>query len=77
MSCPHGEWHEEDCEICQLELKLSLAEQRIDYMEDVLKMIGDMAHDCSCGPAGDDGYWTIRRLAYDAYIGTPPALMRK
>lgn len=23
MSCPHGEWHEEDCEICQSVAKLS------------------------------------------------------
>lgn len=59
------------------EQQLEEALQRIEYMEDVLKMIGDMAHDYSCGPVGDDGYWTIRRLAYDAYIGTPPALMRK
>ena len=59
------------------EQQLEEALQRIDYMEDVLKMIGDMAHDCSGGPVGDDGYWIIRRLAYDAYIGTPPALMRK
>lgn len=55
------------------EQQLEEALQRIDYMEDVLKMIGDMAHDYS----GDDGYWTIRRLAYDAYIGTPPALIGK
>lgn len=59
------------------EQKLEEALQRIDYMEDVLKMIGDMAHDCSSGPASWDAYWTIRQLAYDAYIGTPPALMRK
>lgn len=64
-------------ELKSIEQQLEEALQRIDCMEDVLKMIGDMAHDCSCGPAGDDGYWTIRRLAYDAYIGTPPALMRK
>lgn len=63
-------------ELKSTEQQLEEALQRIDYMEDVLKMIGDMAHDCSCGPTGDDGYWTIRRLAYDAYIGTPPALMR-
>lgn len=77
MICHHGVWREGDCEICQLELKLSLAEQRIEDMEDVLKMIGDMAHDASCGPSGSDPYWTIRRLAYDAYIGTPPALQGK
>lgn len=23
MSCPHGEWHEEDCEVCQSVAKLS------------------------------------------------------
>lgn len=57
------------------EQQLEEALQRIEYMEDVLKMIGDTAHDASCGPVGDDPYWTIRRLAYDAYIGTPPALM--
>lgn len=73
MSCPHGEWHEEDCEICQLELKLSLAEQRIDYMEDVLYQIIEMSQLDTCGPIKE----TIRRIAYDAYIGTPPALMRK
>lgn len=64
-------------ELKSTEQQLEEALQRIEYMEDVLKMIGDMAHDCSGGPVGDDGYWTIRRLAYDAYIGTPPALMRK
>lgn len=57
--------------------QLEEALQRIDYMEYVLDMIVDIAHDCSCGPASDDGYWTIRRLAYDAYIGTPAALMGK
>lgn len=29
----------------------------------------------TCGPAESDPYWAIRELAYDAYIGTPPALM--
>ena len=62
-------------ELKSTEQQLEEALERIEYMEDVLKMIGDMAHDCSSGPAVSDGYWTIRRMAYDAYIGTPPALV--
>lgn len=53
------------------EQQLEEALQRIEHLEDVLKIIGDMAHDASCGPAESDPYWAIRELAYDAYVGTP------
>lgn len=29
MSCPHGVWHSEDCEMCQLEEKVSNAEAEV------------------------------------------------
>ncbi len=41
-------------------------EAHIEFLEQELKEIGDMAHDSSCGPVGDDVYWDIRRKAYDA-----------
>lgn len=36
MSCPHGIWHEEDCEICTME---AAYEARIDKLEAVLEEI--------------------------------------
>lgn len=42
-------------------------EAHIEFLEQELKEIGDMSHDASIGPVGDDVYWTIRRKAYDAY----------
>jgi len=41
-------------------------EAHIEFLEQELKEIGDMAHDASSGPVGDDVYWDIRRKAYDA-----------
>lgn len=40
-------------------------EAHIEFLEQELKDIGDIAHDAS-GPVGDDVYWDIRRKAYDA-----------
>lgn len=42
MSCPHGVWHEEDCEVCAVENKLSEATallQRIEQFPE--NMLGD------------------------------------
>ncbi len=41
-------------------------EAHIEFLEQELKEIGDMAHDASSGPVGDDVYWDIRCKAYDA-----------
>lgn len=37
------------------------------YLQEVLKQIGDLAHDKSTGPAVPDTLWEIRQLAYDAF----------
>ena len=36
-----------------------------DALHDVLRQIGDMAHDASTGPAVPDVLWEIRRIAYE------------
>ncbi len=36
-----------------------------DRLREVLRRIGDMAHDASTGPAVPDVLWEIRRMAYD------------
>jgi hypothetical protein len=46
-----------------------------DY-EDVLRQIGDYAHDRSTGPAVPDALWEIRSMAYDA-LAAPPAQPEK
>lgn len=38
---------------------------------DVLRAIGDKAHDLSTGPAVPDGYWELREMAYDALRTAP------
>ena len=41
-------------------------EAHIEFLEQELKELGDMAHDASSGPVGADVYWDISRKAYDA-----------
>jgi len=36
-----------------------------ERMQEVLRNIGDLAHDVSTGPAAPDHYWEIRKLAYE------------
>jgi len=36
-----------------------------DRLREVLRRIGDMAHDASTGPAVPDVLWEIKRIAYD------------
>jgi hypothetical protein len=36
-----------------------------DKLREVLRSIGDIAHDASTGPAVPDVLWEIRRMAYD------------
>jgi len=44
--------------------ELSRVKDELGQAEDVLMKIGDIAHDASTGPAVEDTYWTIRRMAY-------------
>lgn len=37
MSCPHGEWHSEDCNICILEDKLSKANSETEALDAIRK----------------------------------------
>lgn len=39
----------------------------IAYFEDLLKQIGDYAHDNSTGPSVPDAFWEIRRMAYEGF----------
>jgi len=46
VSCPHGEWHSEDCEVCQKEDELyaRIAEMKAELrlaFEDAYPLIGD------------------------------------
>ena len=37
----------------------------VERLANALHSIGDFAHDKSTGPVVEDGYWEIRRMAYD------------
>jgi hypothetical protein len=54
MSCPHGEWHDTDCEICK---QLDVKDAEIARLRDVLASKGFV----ECGiPACDCGSWHHR-----------------
>lgn len=44
---------------------LAAMADQIDRLHDLLRQIGDRAHDASTGPAVPDALWEIRGLAYD------------
>lgn len=44
--------------------ELSRVKDQLGQAEDVLLSIGNVAHDASSGPAIEDTYWEIRRMAY-------------
>jgi hypothetical protein len=46
--------------------QLAAQAAEIERYQKVLGDIGDKAHDLSTGPEVWDGYWDIRRMAYDA-----------
>jgi hypothetical protein len=48
------------------ERQIAAQAAEIERYQKVLGDIGDKAHDLSTGPEVWDGYWDIRRMAYDA-----------
>lgn len=60
---------EKEDETALLKERVILLEERITYLESVLRNIGDKAHYASTGPTVVDEYWEIREMAYDAYNG--------
>ena len=53
------------CDECNPEKAKELLEERVAYLEGLLKDIGDFAHDRSSGPALQDDLWEVRRMAYE------------
>ena len=56
MSCPHGEWHDEDCELCQKDARIYELECQVER----LRVCGNCKHylpvwlECSEQPTVDD-----------------------
>lgn len=48
---------------------LDKAADALTARDELLRQIGDKAHDLSTGPAVEDGYWTIREMAYEPLRG--------
>jgi hypothetical protein len=48
MSCPHGEWHESDCEICNLQISREICKQ-LDEKDAEIARLREGLHRISLG----------------------------
>lgn len=48
--------------------ELDRLREQLNDASDLLRHIGDYAHDRSAGPAVPDDLWEVRRMAYDGFV---------
>lgn len=54
-----------DAIVFEMLVEINRLREENERLSNLLHEIGDLAHEKSTGPTIQDGYWEIRRLAYE------------